>query len=53
MDLFGVVAFPNDGLMDHSLRTAFIDRSGRLAANIPGNQYAADQLVALAETLLR
>lgn len=52
LDLFGVDAFPNEGLMDHSLHTVFIDRAGRLAANIEGNQYSADQLVGLARTLV-
>lgn len=53
LDLFGVSAFPNDGLMDHTLRTALIDRQGRLLANIEGNQYTTDQLVALTATALR
>lgn len=53
LDLFGVVAFPNEGLMDHSLHTVFVDRRGRLAANLEGNQYSADQLVSLARTLVR
>jgi hypothetical protein len=30
--------------MNHSLHTAIIDRAGRIAANIEGNQFAADQL---------
>lgn len=50
--MFGVVAFPNDGLMDHSLRTVLIDRDGRLAASIEGNQYSSDQLADLTETML-
>jgi protein SCO1/2 len=48
--LFGVDAFPNEGLMDHSLHTALIDRQGRLLANIEGNQFTAAQLGDLAET---
>jgi protein SCO1/2 len=56
--LFGVDFFPDEGLMNHTLHTAIIDRHGRLAANIEGNQFTADQLgdlteVALAERLLR
>jgi protein SCO1/2 len=50
--LFGVAAFPDDGLMDHSLHTALIDRSGRLVANIEGNQYSSDQLVDLLKSVL-
>jgi protein SCO1/2 len=53
LDLFGVSAFPNDGLMDHTLRTALIDREGRLLANIEGNQYTTEQLVALTAAALR
>lgn len=50
--LFGVAAFPDDGLMDHSLHTAFVDRSGTLVANIEGNQYSSDQLVDLTRSVL-
>ena len=53
LDAFGVAAFPNDGLMDHALRTVFIDRAGRLAATIEGNQYSSDQLVSLAREMIR
>ncbi len=41
---FGVHAFSNEGLLDHSLHTAVIDRQGRLVANIEGNQFTAAQL---------
>jgi protein SCO1/2 len=41
---FGVHAFSNEGLIDHSLHTVIIDRAGRLAANIEGNQFTATQL---------
>ena len=51
--LFGVDAFPDEGLMAHSLHTALIDRQGRLVANIEGNQFTAGQLGDLTETLLR
>lgn len=42
--LFGVHAFFNEGLLDHSLHTVIIDRTGRLMANIEGNQFTATQL---------
>jgi protein SCO1/2 len=42
--LFGVHAFSNEGLLDHSLHTVIIDRDGTLAANIEGNQFTATQL---------
>jgi len=51
--LFGVDAFPDEGLMAHSLHTALIDREGRLVANIEGNQFTATQLSDLTETVLR
>ena len=51
--LFGVHAFPDEGLMDHSLHTVLIDRQGRLVANIEGNQFTAAQLGDLTERVLR
>lgn len=51
--LFGVHAFPDEGLMSHSLHTVLIDRRGRLAANVEGNQFTADQLADLTESALR
>jgi protein SCO1 len=50
--LFGVQAFPNEGLMDHSLHTVLIDRQGKLAANIEGNRFTAGQLGDLTEGIL-
>jgi len=41
---FGVHAFSNEGLLDHSLHTAIVDRKGMLVANIEGNQFTATQL---------
>jgi len=52
--LFGVDSFPDEGLMNHSLRTVVIDRAGRLVANVEGNQYTTEQLGDLIlETLTR
>jgi len=50
--LFGVDYFLNEGFMDHSLHTAIIDRRGKLVANIEGNQFTADQLADLVQTVL-
>jgi protein SCO1 len=50
--LFGVDYFPDEGFMDHSLHTAIIDRRGKLAVNIEGNQFTADQLGDLVQTIL-
>jgi protein SCO1/2 len=52
-NLFGVDFFPDEGLMNHSVRTAIIDRQGRLVATIEGNQYTAAQLGDLVGTTLR
>jgi protein SCO1/2 len=51
--LFGVDAFPDEGLITHSTRTVVIDRRGVIAASIEGNQYASSQLGDLIETVLR
>jgi protein SCO1/2 len=50
--LFGVDAFPDEGLMSHSLHTAILDREGRLAANLEGNQFTVDQLGDLIKAVL-
>lgn len=50
--MFGVDFFPDEGLMDHSLHTAIIDRQGKLVANIEGNQFTAGQLGDLTQTVL-
>ena len=51
-DLFGMDYFPDEGLMNHSLHTAVIDRHGKLVANIEGNQYSAEQLADLVNTVI-
>ncbi len=51
--MFGVDFFPDEGLMNHSLRTAVIDRGGRIVASIEGNQYTPEQLGDLVAQALR
>jgi protein SCO1/2 len=51
--MFGVHAFSNEGLMDHSLHTIVVDRTGRVAANIEGNLFTPTQLGDLVERLSR
>jgi protein SCO1/2 len=41
--LFGVDAFPDEGLVDHSVRTAVVGRDGRLLANVEGNRFTPEQ----------
>ena len=50
--LFGVDFFPDEGLMNHSLHTAVLDRRGRVVANIEGNRFTADQLGDLTQSVL-
>jgi protein SCO1 len=50
--LFGVDSFADEGLINHSSRTAVIDRRGVIAASIEGNRYTAAQLGDLVETVL-
>jgi protein SCO1/2 len=49
---FGVTHFPDEGVMIHSLHTVIIKRDGTLAANLEGNQFTADQLGDLVQTVL-
>jgi protein SCO1/2 len=46
---FGVDFWPEEGALTHSLHTIVIDRQGRLAANLAGNEYTAGQLGDLVE----
>lgn len=50
--MFGMNFWPDEGLMTHSLHTVVIDRQGKLAANIEGNQFTAIQLGDLIEATL-
>ena len=51
--MFGQEAFADEGLMNHSLHTAVIDRGGTLVANIEGNRFTPDQLGDLVAATLR
>ena len=51
--LFGVQAYRDDGLFNHSSHTAVIDRKGKLTANIEGNQYTTDQLADLVDAVIK
>jgi protein SCO1 len=50
--LFGLDAFQDEGLLNHSLHAAVIDRKGKLVANLEGNQFTAEQLGDLVETVI-
>lgn len=49
---FGVQSWQDEGLLTHSLHTVIIDRQGRIAANLEGNEYTAKQLGDLAEAIM-
>lgn len=51
-EMFGMDFYPDEGLMNHSLHTAIIDRNGKLVTNIEGNQFTADQLADLVQAVL-
>jgi protein SCO1/2 len=50
--MFGVVYNPDEGLMTHSLHTVILDRRGDLVANLEGNEFTAQQLGDLVQTVL-
>jgi protein SCO1/2 len=47
--LFGLIYWPEEGSITHTVATALIGRDGRLAAKIDGAGYRPDQLLALIE----
>ncbi len=51
--LFGVESWADGGILTHSLHTAIIDREGRLAVNIDGNQFTVQELGDLVEAQMR
>lgn len=51
--LFGVESWTDGGILTHSLHTAIIDREGRLAVNIDGNQFTVQELGDLVEAQMR
>ena len=51
--LFGVDFWPDEGQITHSMRTAVVDRQGRLAANLHGADFTVQQLGDLIEAVLK
>jgi protein SCO1 len=49
---YGISFWPDEGLMNHSLHTLVVDRQGNLAADLEGNEYTADELGDLVESVL-
>jgi len=50
--MFDVNFWQDEAFMTHTLHTVLLDRDGRLVANLEGNEFTADQLGDLVETLL-
>ena len=50
--MFGMNFWSDEGLLTHTLHTVVIDRQGRLASNIEGNQFTAKQLGDLVQTVM-
>ena len=50
--MFGMDFWNGEGVVTHSFHTIVIDRQGRLAADIEGNQFTAQQLGDLVESML-
>ena len=44
--------WPDESVLTHSMQTVIIDRQGKLAASLEGNQFTAKQLGDLVETLM-
>ncbi len=49
---FGMNFWSEDGVITHSLHTVVIDRQGRLAVNLEGNEFTAGQLGDLVRTVM-
>jgi len=49
---FGVNSWQDEGLLTHSLHTVIVDRQGRIAANLEGNEYSAKQLGDMVEAVM-
>lgn len=49
---FGMNFWQDEGFLTHSLRTLVIDRQGRIAASLEGNEYTSKQLGDLVESII-
>jgi protein SCO1 len=51
--LFGMDFWSDEGFMTHTFHTVVIDRDGKLAANLEGNKFSADQLGDMVDVVLK
>jgi len=49
---FDMAFYPDEALLVHSFHTVVIDRQGRLAANLEGNDFTAQELGDLVQTVM-
>ena len=52
-DRVGVAFYPEEGSFIHSLHTLIIDRQGKLAANLEGNEFTAEELGDLVQSVVK
>jgi protein SCO1 len=50
---FSVAFYPDEGQLIHSLHTLIIDRQGKLVANLEGNEFTAEQLGDLVQSVMK
>jgi protein SCO1/2 len=50
--MFGMNFWPEMGMLAHTMHSAVIDRQGHLVANLEGNEFSAEQLGNLLETVM-
>jgi len=50
--MFGMDFWNNEGLLTHTLHTVVLDRDGKLAANLEGNQFTSRQLAELVRSVI-
>jgi protein SCO1/2 len=50
---FDMNFYPDEALLVHSFHTVLIDRQGRLASNLEGNEFTSKQLGDLVDTILK
>jgi protein SCO1 len=50
--LFGMSVWSDEGMLAHSMRTAVIGGDGKLVANLDGNEFSAEQLEGLIQSVM-
>jgi protein SCO1/2 len=50
--LFGMSVWSDEGMLAHSMRTAVIGRDGKLVTNLEGNEFTAEQLEDLIQSVM-